>query len=92
MIRSTNCSPSSSRTIRFKSKYYGAGLTFRFNQDQLVDAQENTFQDLIGKGPKDILTATDLLYYIKGSDAVFEYALVLDEPLETPLVKERNFT
>jgi len=56
-----------------------------------VESTENTFQDMIGKGPKDTLTATDLLYYIKGSDAVFQYAFILDEPLQTPLVKERNF-
>jgi hypothetical protein len=46
---------------------------------------------LIGKGPKDVLTTTDLLYYIKGTGATFPYSLVLEEQLDLPLVKERNF-
>lgn len=61
-------------------------------QKEETNQNSYKFQDLIGKGPNDILSSNDLLYYIKGTESNFNYALELEDELAQPLVKERNFS
>lgn len=61
-------------------------------QKEETTQNSHKFQEMIGKGPNDILSAQDLLFYIKGTDTNFNYALELEEKLTQPLVKERNFS
>ena len=74
--------------------YFMKDYQSNMNQNLREELPENElkFQDLIGKGPNDILSSNDLLLYLKGSEDDFDYFLELCEPLSQPLVKERNFS
>lgn len=50
------------------------------------------FCQLIGKGPDETISKTDLLIFLKEPDIHYRYRLELEEPIQLPLVKERNFS
>ena len=61
-------------------------------EDQLEPpTSSDTFYNLIGKGPEEILNKKDLYMFLKDPDIEYKYQLELLNEVEIPLVKDRNF-
>lgn len=46
---------------------------------------------MIGKGPEETLVKKDLFLFLKNAELEYKYQLEIDNNIEAPLVKERNF-
>jgi hypothetical protein len=49
------------------------------------------FFNLIGKGPEETLVKKDLFLFLKSPEVDYKFQLEVDNNIEMPLVKERNF-
>lgn len=68
----------------------------KVDKKSMIETEEGAnnvqlYYNLIGKGPDETITKKDLQLFLKDNDVDYRFQLVLDTPIEQPLVKERNF-
>lgn len=75
------------------SKYASLTRIEKKQVEELLETSKtnDSFFNMIGKGPDETLTKKDLYMFLKNPEVEYKYQLELLNEVELPLVKERNF-